>query len=245
MLLRALSAAVATALLVAGFPALAQAPADGDDSVIRIPGLPPIAIPPGVRMQQNAPPFPDKSPGNSPGLPKGKDAASAAAPAPPPTPEARLAELYARLARATDQDEAQGIVGALERQWLFTTSDTGSLIMTRALTAIQTQKFPLALELLDKLVEMEPQWTEAWNKRATVRFLADDYAGSMEDISHVLALDPKHFGALMGMGTILQRSGNNKRALEAYRRAHEVYPALDNVKRIIDQLAPEVDGRDI
>ena len=241
-MIRALFAALLTLPLAAGAPVCAEAPQGSDDTVIRIPGLPPIAIPPGVRMQQNAPPFPDKLPG----LPADKDGKiTAAAPVPPPTPEMRLAELYARLAKAKDQDEAQGIAGALERQWLFTTSDTASLIMTRALGAMQSQKLPLALELLDKLVALEPQWAEAWNKRATVRFMADDYAGSMEDISHVLALDPKHFGALMGMGTILQRSGNDKRALEAYRRAHEVYPALDNVKRVIDQLAPEVDGRDI
>ena len=241
MTLRALFAALLTLPLSANMPALAEAPEGGDDTVIRIPGLPPITIPPGVRAQQNAPPYPDKSLG----LPKGKDTVAAAPAPPPPTAEMRLADLYARLARAKDQDEAQGIAGALERQWLFTTSDTASLIMTRALGAMQKPDLPLAQELLDKLVILEPQWAEAWNKRATVRFLADDYAGSMEDISHVLALDPRHFGALMGMGTILQRSGNDKRALEAYRRAHEVYPALDNVKRVIDQLAPEVDGRDI
>ena len=228
------------ALVIVAVPALAQAPAENEDTIIRIPGLPPITVPPGVRSQQNAPPYPDAK---SPGLPAHKDAA--AAPPPPPTPEMRLAELYGRLAKATDQDEAQGIVGALERQWLFTASDTAGLIMTRALGAMQRNEVPIALELLDRLVLLEPQWAEAWNKRATVRFLADDYAGSMEDISHVLAIDPKHFGALMGMGTILQRSGNDKRALEAYRRAHEVYPALENVKRVIEQLAPDVDGRDI
>ena len=230
--------------LVFTAPAFAEGVVDDEDDVIRIPGLPPIPVPPGARAQQLTP-MPERQLAAPPCLPAGKDKETAVAPQPPPSPEKRLADLYERLGKATDQDEAQGIAGALERQWLFTASDTAGLIMTRVLAAMQRNELPTALELLDKLVLLEPQWAEAWNKRATVRFMTDDYAGSMEDISHVLALDPKHFGALMGMGTILQRSGNDRRALEAYRRAHDVYPALDNVKRVIDQLAPEVDGRDI
>jgi tetratricopeptide (TPR) repeat protein len=179
----------------------------------------------------------------------GKDQAAptdkAETPPKPIPPEERLAELYARLAKASDLDEAQGIASALERQWLFTRSDTAGLIMSRALEAIQRKELPPALELLDKLVTLEPSWAEAWNKRATARFLADDYTGSMEDIGHVLALDPHHFGALMGMGMILQRSGNDKRALEIFRRVHEIYPALESAQKLIESLAPEVEGRDI
>ena len=261
MKLRRFSAAAALIAPLAANPAVwAQTPDAEDDNVIRIPGLPPIPIPPGARalpdngrsdIPRGVSPN-DRQRGTVPGMPmqlRPPPVKEAAAPVPPPPapipPEKRLADLYARLAQSSDSDEAQGIVSALERQWLFAASDTAGLIMTRALGALQRNELPLALELLDKLVALEPQWAEAWNKRATVRFMADDYPGSMEDISHVLALDPNHFGALMGMGTILQRSGNNKRALEAYRRARDVYPALDSVKRVIESLAPEVDGRDI
>ena len=235
----------------------AQTTPDAAERYIQIPGLPPIAIPPSVRAPRQrdridtprpaAPEAPQAAllPEPVPAKPVVRDRPAIALPPPPLSPEKRLADLYERLAKAADGEEAQGIVGALERQWLFTSSDTAGLIMTRALGALQRQEMPLALELLDKLVELEPQWAEAWNKRATVRFMSDDYKGSMADISHVLTLDPRHFGALMGMGTILQRSGNDKRALEAYRRVHDIYPALDSVKKIIDTLAPDVDGRDI
>lgn len=248
------------ALLLASQPALARMPEAGGAIAACARGTPAVAIAafdrhaaglhetdawrslPVADAGRGAPPLNQPLPR---GQPDYRDGETAAAPPAPLAPDKRLADLYARLAKATDQDEAQGIAGALERQWLFTTSDTAGLLMTRALGAIQRNELPLALELLDKLTVLEPKWAEAWNKRATVRFMADDYPGSMQDISQVLALDPNHFGALMGMGTILQRSGNDKRALEAYRRAHEVYPALDSVKRVIDTLAPAVDGRDI
>ena len=61
--------------------------------------------------------------------------------------------------------------------------------------------------LLDKLIVLQPDWAEAWNKRATVRYLMDDEQGSMADIARVLVLEPRHFGALSGMGMILERGG--------------------------------------
>lgn len=259
----ALLAAALPAVSAAFSPALADWQVQDDGRVIQIPGLPPIAVPPGLRDHRDSGADikrglksqgggTDSNPPMNQMMPRGRPPQAASEPppappaAPPPLPpEKRLADLYERLAKATDLNEAQGIAGAVERLWLFTASDTAGLIMTRALGAMQRQELPVALGLLDKLVTLEPQWAEAWNKRATLRFMTDDYGGSMEDISHVLALDPRHFGALMGMGSILQRSGNNKRALEAYRRVFSIYPALDSVKRVIDQLAPEVDGRDI
>lgn len=251
----------ALALPGAGFAqsTLAQSTPGEADRYLRIPGFPPIPIPPSVRTPRQGDridtPRPQTSeppnaglvqPQTEPGKPLPKTAPPAPRVAVPRhTPEKRLADLYERLAKSADPAEAQGIVTLLEHQWLYTPSATAGLIMTRALAAMQAQDLPLAQQLLDTLVVLEPLWAEGWNKRATIRFLRDDYSGSMEDIAHVLTLDPRHFGALMGMGTILQRTGNDKRALEAYRRVHEIYPALENVKKIIETMAPDVDGRDI
>ena len=252
---------LAACLYCLSAPALAESrppsATDGGEPMLRIPGLPPIPVRPrgeGDAGRTDTPRgvTPNEMRGGvdlsepPAAKPADKQAAPASPPKPPPAPpEKRLADLYARLAGADDADSAQGIVAALERQWLFTASDTAGLIMTRALAAMQRDEHGHARELLDRLVTLEPRWAEAWNKRATLRFVTDDYDGSMEDIGHVLALDPRHFGALMGMGTILQRGGNDKRALEIYRRVHDIYPALESVKHLIDSLAPEVDGRDI
>ncbi len=103
----------------------------------------------------------------------------------------------------------------------------------------------VALDLLDRILALAPDWAEAWNKRATLRFLDDDDAGSMEDISHVLALEPRHFGALSGHGFHPERNGQDKAALTALRKALEIYPESEEIKKAVDQLVPEVEGRDL
>ena len=84
--------------------------------------------------------------------------------------------------------------------------------------------YPLALSLFDKLVALEPDWAEAWNQRATTRFLTGDTDGAMADIDQVMKLEPRHFGALAGMGMILQGEGLDKSALEIFKKALGIYP---------------------
>ncbi len=150
-----------------------------------------------------------------------------------------------RLAKAQDPDEARGIVGLIQRLWMESGSDTADLLMARAMTAMDGKRSDVAAALLDDLIELRPGWAEAWNRRATLRFLDGDDAGSMEDISHVLALEPRHFGALSGMGFILARHGEPAAALRAMRRALSVYPGDVELKKAVDKLAPTVEGQDL
>jgi tetratricopeptide (TPR) repeat protein len=124
-------------------------------------------------------------------------------------------------------------------------SYTANLVMQRAMLASRMKNYPLALTLLDKLVALEPDWAEAWNQRATVRFLSEDFDGSMADIDKVLKLEPRHFGALTGMAVILQREGLDKRALEVFNKTLEIYPAQPDLKDTVDKLTLDVNGRDI
>src|SRR5580704_5976837 len=120
--------------------------------------------------------------------------------APRPEPAAlrqrALDELFKHLAAASDPEEAKGFAEAIQRIWMRSRSDTANLIMQRAALAAQTKDYPLALSLLDRLVALEPNWAEAWNQRATARFLSGDFDGSMADIDRVMKLEPRHFGAL-------------------------------------------------
>ena len=156
-----------------------------------------------------------------------------------------LDELFERLAKAQDSAEAKGVTGAIERVWMHSGSDTADLLMSRAMQALQRKDYKLSQELLGAIVEIEPQWAEAWNKRATVRHMAEDAMGAMQDIAHVLALEPRHFGALSGLGFILQGRGFDKRALEAFRKALEINPRHEEMRRLVDKLTLEVDGREI
>ena len=156
-----------------------------------------------------------------------------------------LDELFGRLVKAQDEPEAKGIAGAIQRVWMHSGSDTADLLMARALQAMDLKDYRLSQEILGSLVEIEPEWAEAWNKRATARFLADDERGAMQDVAHVLVLEPRHFGALAGMGIILQRRGFDKEALRVFRRALELNPHQEEISRTVDKLSLDVDGRGI
>jgi len=156
-----------------------------------------------------------------------------------------LDDLFDRLAKAQDDREAKGVSGAIERVWMHSGSDTADLLMGRAMQALKRKDYALSQELLNAVVEIEPDWAEAWNKRATVRYLADDAMGSMQDIARVIKLEPRHFGALSGMGFILQRSGFDKRALEAFRKALEISPQQEEIRRLVEKLTLSVEGQGI
>ena len=156
-----------------------------------------------------------------------------------------LDELFERLAAAKDQEEADGIAGAIERVFQRSGSDTADLLMNRALTAMHRKENATAVDVLDKLVVVESEWAEAWAQRATARFIDGDKVGAVEDLGHALSREPRHFGALAGLGSVLYSLGYEKRALEVFRRALAVRPHQAEVKQMIDKLTPDVDGRDI
>ena len=137
------------------------------------------------------------------------------------------------------------IAGAIDRVWMRSGSDTADLLMNRAIQAIATKDWGLSQELLDKVVVLDPYWAEAWNKRATARFFADDYDGAMADLAKAVTLEPRHFGALTGMGFILQKSNLDKRALQVFRKALEFNPQQEEIRKIVDKLTLDVEGRPI
>lgn len=176
--------------------------------------------------------------------------AAASIPLAPPVDEAAgrkrvLDELFERLAKAQDAEEGAGIAGAIERVWLRSNSDTADLLMSRARAMLQAKDAAVAQEILDRLIALEPEWAEAWRMRANARFLGGDKGGAVEDLGRTLALEPRHFAALMDLGSVLHESGFNKRALEVLRRALDVHPRQPDVRTLVDQLAPDVDGRNI
>jgi tetratricopeptide (TPR) repeat protein len=159
------------------------------------------------------------------------------------TPAEAAAELFDRLARTQDSDEAAGIVSALDRLWLESGSDTSDLLMSRALQAMEGKSYPLALEVLDAIVDLQPDWAEGWNKRATVRWLAGDSKGSMADIAETLKLEPRHLGALAGLGAILEEAGQREEALRVYQRGLDIAPNYGPMKDAVKRLKAAVAGQ--
>ena len=117
-------------------------------------------------------------------------------------------------------------------------------MMSWTLASIEEKNYGLALDYLDRLLIMKPDYAEGWNKRATVHFLKDDYPKAIADIERTLALEPRHFGALSGLGTIMRDLGQKDRALTAYHKALEIDPHLDTVKEAVTEIEGEMAGRE-
>lgn len=154
----------------------------------------------------------------------------------------QLDVLLEELARP-DNENWQMTQAQVYRMWNESGSDSMDLLARRADQAMEKKDYATALVHLNDLVRLAPDFAEGWNKRATVYFLKGDLGPSLEDIARTLKLEPRHFGALSGLGIILDRIGDKKGALEAYRRAKAIHPHLDGVDEGIKKLTPEVDGQ--
>jgi tetratricopeptide (TPR) repeat protein len=153
--------------------------------------------------------------------------------------------LFEALKVAPDDSSAKAIEQRIWAAWMVSKSDTANLLMVRARAAAEAKNNDLALQLLTSIVTIRPDYVEAWNRRATLNFMRKDYGAALADLTQVLRREPRHFGALSGLGLILQEIGDEKHALDAYRKAIEVYPRLENIQSQIDKLKEKVEGRDI
>ena len=153
--------------------------------------------------------------------------------------------LFGALKVAPDDTSAKAIEDRIWALWTGAGNETTNLLMSRAKKAADDKDYDLALRMLGAIIEIKPDFTEAWNRRATVYFMKKDYTNSIADIGKVLAREPRHFGALSGLGLIMQDIGDDKHALDAYRKAVEVHPRLKGMTDKIKALKEKVEGRDI
>lgn len=165
-----------------------------------------------------------------------------AKPAPKPP---SLDDLFARLRVSEDPAEAKGIARLIERHMAGSGSPTVDLLTDRARQAVTAHDFPLAAELMDRVTALEPNWSEGWNRRATVFWLLTDKDDALADLQRALVLEPRHFEAWAAMGRIYESLDDKARALAAFRRAKALYPQMEKVGEAINRLTPEVDGRDL
>lgn len=174
-----------------------------------------------------------------------KDSKEQAQPPQAPPRSSTLNELFERLGKAQSEREAEGISSLIERRFSRSGSDTADLLLNRAAEAFGKKDFPLAIELIDRVLTLQPNWAEAWYKRATVFYQLDDPVGAMADLHRAIKIEPRHFNAWTGLGHILMASDDKTRALQAYRRVLTINPQMSDVKTIVDRLSPEVDGQDL
>lgn len=156
---------------------------------------------------------------------------------------ARLDDLFASLKRESNEVKAARIASQIQAQWQNSGSPTIDLMMGWAAKAMEEKKYSVALDFLDQVVVMKPDYAEGWNRRATLNFLVNDYGRSMADIQKTLALEPRHFGAMAGMAAILKDTGRKEAALQAFERVLTVYPMMREAQKQAGELADELTGQ--
>ncbi len=155
---------------------------------------------------------------------------------------ASLDTMFAELRRAKNEALAADVAERIKYEWNQSGSATVDLLMQWASEALDKKDYPTALDFLDQAIVLKPQFAESWNRRATAHFLAGNYSKSMTDIERTLALEPRHFGALSGMGMIFLDLGKKDLALAALRKALDVYPQLRDVQKQVGELEEQLAG---
>ncbi|MCX7645039.1 MAG: hypothetical protein N2Z62_07065 [Rhodobacteraceae bacterium] len=157
---------------------------------------------------------------------------------------AELDRLFAELARKENADW-QRTESAILTEWSRSGSPSMDLLLERGRKAMQAGDFAQAIEHLTALTDHAPGFAEGWNARATAYFHAGQIGPSLADIQRTLALEPRHFGALAGLGMILEEIGRDAQALEAWRMAHAIHPHAPGINQAIERLERKVSGTDL
>jgi len=171
-------------------------------------------------------------------------------PAPAPQPAATeapptLDKLFDELRHERKEHAAARIADRIWERWRRSGSSSIDLLMLWSDDAMKAKKFAVALDFLDQVTVLQPDYAEGWNKRATVHFMMKNFRKSMADIDQTLRLEPRHFGALSGMGQILKGTGQKQLALRAYERVLAIYPMMRSAQNEVATLSEELAGQGI
>jgi tetratricopeptide (TPR) repeat protein len=170
---------------------------------------------------------------------------AAGAPAEARQDDQRLDALFEQLVAGDDLEAARRVEGTIWRIWTESGSATIDELMMLGIAAMGNGQFDTALESFDAIIEAAPDFAEGWNKRATLYYLIEEYPASVRDVEATLRLEPRHFGALSGMGLIYTALEDDARALQWFERALEVNPNMPMIARRTELLRERLKGEAI
>ena len=155
--------------------------------------------------------------------------------------KSELDKLFFELKNTKDLSSAQIIENKIQKIWSIHPSDDRrgfrlTELLNQGSRLINMGKLNKAYELFTKIIATEPDWSEAWNKRATTLYLMNRYQSSLDDIKITLALEPRHFGALSGQALNYIELRQYEKAIQSYKNAQKIYPLLDSAKKMIPEL---------
>ena len=156
-----------------------------------------------------------------------------------------LGALFRALKAADDPRRIGAIEARIWGHWFSSGSAAVDEMFRRGGIALGRGRLREALSLFDAIVARRPDMAEGWNRRATARYLMGDDAGAIQDIAETLAREPRHFGALSGLGLCHLARGEKERALQAFRQALRHHPHMPAVRRHVNRLRIELYGSEI
>lgn len=156
----------------------------------------------------------------------------------------QLDQLFSALQRTTNQTMVDNLVAEIWQRWTaFEDDPRATNMMAVGIQQMNLGQFDNAERIFSNLAQSYPEHAEVWNKRATVRFMRGNDSGSRQDIARVIDLEPRHFGALSGLGMINMRAGDLPAALQAFEAAVRVNPHMDQAEAMIRNLRAKLRGR--
>ena len=157
----------------------------------------------------------------------------------------RLAPLFDKLKTTPSDDEAKAAERQIWQIWIEHQNPEIARLMRQGITAMGEDDQAAALDDFDAVVKYDKNFAEGWNKRATIEFVMGDYSASVADIERTLALEPRHFGALAGLGQIYLALDRKALALKAFHAALAINPHLDSVRQTVKSLEKGDNGSPI
>ncbi len=154
--------------------------------------------------------------------------------------EHELDQLFAALRKTDQPEEIKDIEEKIWDIWMQNNSHQVNVLMEQGCDALAESDYTQAIQFFTQITEIEPQYAEGWNKRATAYYLRGNYKHSIRDIRATLSLEGRHFGALSGLGSIYLTIGDFKAALKVYQKLAKIYPQDADFKRQIEVLQEQI-----
>ncbi|MDX2236016.1 MAG: tetratricopeptide repeat protein [Hyphomonadaceae bacterium] len=162
--------------------------------------------------------------------------------APRAAPDPQLDALFAALKDAPDATAAARAEQQIWAHWSRSGSATVDVLLDRAAAAQTNGDLRLARQFLREAGDLAPRYAEPWNRQATIAYDARDFTTAIDAIQETLKREPRHFGALTGLGLIYEEMGQTRAALEAYQSALAIHPYYDEARRGVARLSSQVNG---
>lgn len=157
----------------------------------------------------------------------------------------RLDGLFEQLKNAPSMQAAFEIEQKIWRIWIVNGEEQVDGHMALGMQAMHVGSLRNSLEQFTKVIVLDPDFAEGWNKRATVHYMLGNLEKSMSDIQRTLALEPRHYGAISGLGLIFDATQNVEGALKAWQEVLQITPYNEAVRARVQELQEIIDGKPI